>query len=186
MSIKNEMEAIIFLGGDENKIKDLSKHFSISLEDTIKILHELKDDRKNTGINIEINNEIVYLTTNPLYGDGINKYFEQESKPKKLSAASIETLSIVAYKQPISKPEIESIRGVSVDRIIQNLEEKKLLRICGKKEGSGRAKLYEVTEKFLNYLGIESIEELPDYEEIKNKLNVNENFLISNLEKIEA
>lgn len=170
MSIKDEIEAIIFLGGDENKIKDLARHFSISVEDTLKILQELKMDRKNMGINVEINGDIVFLTTNPLYGESINKFFEQETRPKKLSQASLETLSIIAYKQPISKPEIEIIRGVSVDRIIQNLEEKSLIRVCGKKDGSGRAKLYEVTEKFLAYLGLDDIKKLPKYEEIKLKL----------------
>lgn len=74
MSIKNEMEAIIFLGGDENKGDLSQKHFSISLEDTIKFTW-IKGWQKKYGINIEINNEIVYLTTNPLYGDGINKYW---------------------------------------------------------------------------------------------------------------
>ena len=103
MSIKSQVEAIIFLGGDENKIKDLAKFFKISIEDMLKILLELKDDRKDTGINIEIDSEIVYLSTNPLYGEVINNYFEQETKPKKLSSASIETLSIIAYKQPFTK-----------------------------------------------------------------------------------
>lgn len=63
----------------------------------------------------------------------INDFFQQESKPKKLSGAALETLSIIAYRQPITKGEIEAIRGVSVDRIIQNLEEKKFVRVCGKK-----------------------------------------------------
>ena len=154
MSIKNQVEAIIFLGGDENKIKDLAKFFKISIEDMLKILLELKDDRKDMGINIEIDSEIVYLSTNPLYGEIINNYFEQETKPKKLSSASIETLSIIAYKQPITKSEIESIRGVSVDRIISN---------------------YEVTSKFLSYLGIKNVGELPDYNLLKEKIKNMEN-----------
>ncbi len=179
MSIKEQIESIIFLGGDENKVKDLAKFFSISIEDTLKIIKELKDDRKNTGINVELDNDIVYLVTNPLNGDIINKFFDQETKPKKLSTASMETLSIVAYKQPVSKSEIEHIRGVSVDRIIQNLEEKKLVRVCGKKEGQGRAKLYEVTKKFLDYLGIDDIKDLPNYAYVKEKLEYNEMNLIN-------
>lgn len=170
MSIKNQVEAIIFLGGDENKIKDLAKHFAISISDMLKILEELRDDRKNTGINIEIENEIVYLTTNALYGDSINRYFEQEKKPKKLSAAAIETLSIIAYRQPITKSEIESIRGVSVDRIIYTLEEKKFVRNCGRQESGRKANLYEVTDRFLAYLGIKNISELPDYNILKERL----------------
>lgn len=171
MSIKNQVESIIFLGGDENKIKDLAKHFQISILDMLKILEELKDDRKDTGINIEIEGEIVYLTTNPLFGDSINRYFEQEKRPKKLSSAAIETLSIIAYRQPITKSEIESIRGVSVDRIISNLEEKKFVRNCGRQETGRKANLYEVTDRFLAYLGIKNIKDLPDYSLLKEKLN---------------
>lgn len=171
MSIKNQVESIIFLGGDENKIKDLAKHFAISVADMLKILDELKDDRKDTGINVEIDGEIVYLTTNPLFGDSINRYFEQEKKPKKLSAAAIETLSIIAYKQPITKSEIESIRGVSVDRIIYTLEERKFVRNCGRQETGRKANLYEVTERFLAYLGIKNIKDLPDYQLLKEKLD---------------
>lgn len=171
MSIKNQVESIIFLGGDENKIKDLAKHFTISVADMLKILDELKDDRKDTGINVEIDGEIVYLTTNPLFGDSINRYFEQEKKPKRLSAAAIETLSIIAYKQPITKSEIESIRGVSVDRIIYTLEERKFVRNCGRQETGRKANLYEVTERFLAYLGIKNIKDLPDYQLLKEKLD---------------
>lgn len=174
MSIKNQVESIIFLGGDENKIKDLAKHFAISVLDMLKILEELKDDRKDTGINIEIEGEIVYLTTNPLFGDNINRYFEQEKKPKKLSSAAIETLSIIAYRQPITKSEIESIRGVSVDRIIYTLEEKKFIRNCGKQETGRKANLYEVTDRFLAYLGIKNISELPDYSLLKERLKSHE------------
>lgn len=169
MDIKNSIEAILLLGGDEIKIRELSKFFSLTIEEILKILEELRGERRDTGINIEINGELVNLVTNPRYGEVINKFFEQETKPKKLSGAALETLSIIAYRQPITKTEIEQIRGVSVERIIQNLEEKKFIRICGKKESIGRPNLYEVTDKFLGYIGIKKIEELPNYYEVKEK-----------------
>ena len=175
MGIKNQVEAIIFLGGDENKIKDLARFFKISVEDMLKIILELKDDRRDSGINIEIDGELVYLTTNAIYGEVINNYFEQETKPKRLSSASIETLTIIAYKQPVTKSEIESIRGVSVDRRIANLEERKFVRNCGKQKTGRKANLYEVTDKFLSYLGIRDISELPDYQELKEKIKDVEN-----------
>ncbi|MDU1909923.1 SMC-Scp complex subunit ScpB [Fusobacterium sp.] len=169
MSIQNKIEAILLLGGDEVKIKDLCNFFSLSIEEIMEILSNLKSERKNSGINIEFSGEFVYLVTNPLYGEFINQYFEHEAKPKKLSGAALETLSIIAYRQPITKSEVESIRGVSVDRIVQNLEEKKFVRVCGKKEGIGRANLYEITDKFLGYIGISSIDELPNYLEVKGR-----------------
>ena len=167
MEIKNRIEAILLLGGDEIKIRELCKFFSLSLEEMLKILDELKEDRRDTGINIEISGEVVSLATNPICGEVINSFFEQETKPKKLSGAALETLSIIAYRQPITKGEIEAIRGVSADRIIQNMEEKKFVRVCGKKETIGRPNLYEVTDKFLSYIGIKNIEELPNYFEVK-------------------
>ena len=169
--MKEQIESILLLGGDEVKIKDLSKFFSLPVEKILEVLEELKRDRFFTGINLEINEEIVYLITNPKCGEGINMYFKQEAKPKKLSNAALETLSIIAYRQPVTKSEIEAVRGVSTDRVMQTLEERKFVRICGKKASIGKPNLYEITDKFLGYLGVLSVEELPRYEEMKEKLN---------------
>lgn len=169
MNIKQEIEGILFLSGEGVKIKELSKHFSLSFINMMDILKELKEERKNTGLNLSFEEDKVFFVTNPICGEGINNFFEQEAKPKKISAAALETVSIIAYKQPITKSEIESIRGVSVDRLIQNLEEKRFVRVCGKKNTTGKPNLYEITEVFLAYLGINSVEELPNYKEISGK-----------------
>lgn len=171
MGMKDELESILFLGGDENKIKDLAKFFEISLEDMLKLIEELREDRKHTGICVEMENDLVYLVSNPSNGEVIHQYFEQEVKPRKLSAAAMETLSIIAYRQPITKREIEKIRGVAVDHIVQSLEERNLIRFCGYKESVGKPKLYEVSAKFLGYMGISSLEELPEYERMKELLH---------------
>lgn len=171
MNFKKNMEAIIFLAGDGIKIKELAKYFSISFLETLSILKEIKEEKKDTGINLEFGDESVYFVTNPVCGENISKFFNQESKPKKLSAAALETVSIIAYKQPITKSEIEAIRGVSTDRIVQSLEERNFIKVCGKKESIGRPNLYEVTEKFLSYLGIDRVEELPNYIEMRGEKN---------------
>nr|WP_307774982.1 SMC-Scp complex subunit ScpB [uncultured Cetobacterium sp.] len=171
LGIKEQIESILLLGGDEIKIKDLSKFFSLSSEKVIEVLEELKKERIQTGINIEIHEELVYFITNPRCGEIVNMFFKQDTKPKKLSNAALETLSIIAYRQPVTKSEIEAVRGVSTDRVIQTLEERKFVRICGKKNTIGKPNLYEITDKFLGYLGITSVEELPKYEEMKEKLN---------------
>lgn len=176
LGIKEQIEAILLLGGEEIKIRDLSKFFSLSVDKILSILEELKRERVKTGINIEIHDELVYLVTNPQCGEIINLYFKQDLKPKKLSNAALETLSIIAYRQPVTKADIELIRGVSTDKVMQTLEERNFIRVCGKKEAIGRPNLYEITDKFLGYLGVTSVEELPRYEEMKEKLNgVNEN-----------
>ncbi|MGL5053533.1 MAG: SMC-Scp complex subunit ScpB [Cetobacterium sp.] len=176
MGIKEHIESILLLGGDEIKIRDLSKFFSITVEKILDLLEELKKERFNTGVNLEIDQEVVRLITNPRCGEIVNMYFKQDIKPKKLSNAGLETLSIIAYRQPVTKSEIEAVRGVSTDRVIQTLEERKFVRVCGKKESIGKPNLYEVTDKFLGYLGISTVDELPQYEIMKEKLNgTNEN-----------
>jgi segregation and condensation protein B len=169
--IKNQIEAILLIGGEDIKIKDLCEFFSLSIDKIIPIIYELKGERKYSGINIEINGDFIYLVSNAKYGEIVNNFFEQEKKPRKLSIPSLETLSIIAYNQPITKSEIESIRGVKVDSIVGTMESKKFIRVCGKKESIGRPNLYEVTEKFLKYLGIDTVEELPKYFEFKQHLN---------------
>lgn len=175
MGIIEQIEAIIFLSGDGIKIKEISKYFSLNFFETINILTELKELRKNSGVNLEIGEEMVYFITNPYCGEAVVNFFEQESKPKKLSSAALETVSIIAYKQPVTKSEIETIRGVASDRIIQGLEERKFVRVCGRKETPGKPNLYEVTGNFLAYLGVNSVEELPNYHEMRGVERVGEN-----------
>jgi len=167
-NIKNKIEAILLLGGDEVKISDLAKFFALSEKEITDLARELRFERRNTGISLEIAGENIFLTTNPLYGEDVTKYFERGFTPRKLSAAAMETLSIIAYKQPITKGEISNIRkGMTVDGVIFSLLEKKFIRVCGVKKGPGRPKLYEVTDKFLGYLGVNAVEDLPNYQEIK-------------------
>jgi segregation and condensation protein B len=167
MNLKLHLESILLLSVEELKISELCKFFKKNQEEMIDILNEIKEERKNTGINLEIGRENVYLITNPASGEIVHRFFNQESKPKKLSGAALETLSIIAYRQPVTKSEIEAIRGVAVEGVVQNLEDKKLIRVCGKKDGIGRPNLYGVTDRFFSYLKINSIEELPNYIEVK-------------------
>lgn len=91
---------------------------------------------------------------------------------KKLSQASLETLSIIAYRQPITKLEIEQIRGVNCDYTIQKLLDKELISISGKADGPGRPLLYVLSQFFLDYFGINSISDLPQLKDIEEKENI--------------
>jgi segregation and condensation protein B len=103
--------------------------------------------------------------TKPAYQASIGILLKQHSK-KKLSKAAVETLAIIAYKQPITKTEIEQIRGVNCDYAIKKLLDKELIHIAGKAETAGRPLLYQSTEKFLEYFGINSLKELPTLKDI--------------------
>jgi segregation and condensation protein B len=98
--------------------------------------------------------------TKPAYHNIIGTYLKQTTK-KRLSQAALETLSIIAYKQPISKGELESIRGVSCDYSIQKLLEKELVAIAGRSDAPGRPLLYSTSEKFMDYFGLKSLRDLP-------------------------
>ncbi len=169
--MKRDIEAILLLSGDDLQIEELSKYFKRGM-DTIKdILFDIREEMRDRGINLYIKGGRVYLATNPKSGETVHCFFNQESRPKKLSAAAMETLSIIAYRQPVTKGDIEDIRGVAVDGVMNSLEEKKLIAICGKREGIGRPNVYEVTDTFLAYMGIESVEELPNYREVREKID---------------
>ena len=113
----------------------------------------------------EIANGYQFLTKGA-YHPTVGTYLRQNTK-KRLSRAAIETLSIIAYKQPISKGEMEKIRGVSCDYSVQKLLEKELVLITGRSEGPGRPLLYGTSEKFMDYFGINNLTELPKPKDFK-------------------
>jgi len=114
--------------------------------------------------------------TKPSYHRIIGDFLKISSK-KKLSKSALETLSIIAYKQPISKTEIESIRGVNADYAVQKLLEKELVEILGRAEGPGRPLLYGTSTKFLNHFGLHSTKDLPklkEFETVEDTIGVKE------------
>lgn len=108
------------------------------------------------------------VVTDSKYAPWLRKLFRQK-RNEQLSKAALETLAIVAFKQPITKPEIEFIRGVDVDGVLKGLLEKGLIRIAGRKKTVGRPLLYATTKKFLEYFGLNSLEELPSPDELLQK-----------------
>lgn len=108
--------------------------------------------------------------TKPAYQASIGIMLKQQSK-KRLSTSAMETLSIIAYKQPISKTEIENIRGVNCDYAVQKLLDKGLIEITGKAETIGRPMLYGTTQKFMEYFGINDLVELPVPKDFVNEIN---------------
>jgi len=108
--------------------------------------------------------------TKPAYQASISIMLKQQSK-KRLSTSAMETLSIIAYKQPISKTEIENIRGVNCDYAVQKLLDKGLIEITGKAETIGRPMLYGTTTKFMEYFGINDLQELPTPKDFSTEVN---------------
>ena len=171
LDLKNKIEALIFLSKEPLSIDELTKYFKLEKAQIEEAVNELKEDKKDTGINLKIDKEILSFVTNPSCGEEIKNFFHPELKIKKLSKSAMETLAIIAYKGPITKGEIEIIRGVSAEKAVGNLLEKNLIYISGKRKSIGTPNLYNVTEDFYSYLNIEKEENLPGYEEFR-KINL--------------
>ena len=171
LDLKNKIEALIFLSKEPLSIDELTKYFKLEKQPLEEAVDELKEDKKNTGINLKTDKEILSFVTNPSCGEEIKNFFHPEMRIKKLSKSTMETLAIIAYKGPITKGEIEVIRGVSAEKAISNLLEKNLIYISGKKKSIGTPNIYNVTEDFYSYLNIDKEENLPGYEEFR-KINL--------------
>ena len=166
-NIEEKLEAIIFLSKEMITIKELAQFYGMENFEIEEVLNNLREKRKSTGINLKIENGIVCLVSNPLFGSDVKRFFNPEMKLKKLSRSAMETLAIIAYKGPITKAEIEQIRSVGVDKTMSNLLERKLIYISGRKKTAGTPNLYEVTDDFYSYLNIRNREELPGNEQFQ-------------------
>ena len=164
-NLEDRVETIVFLSKEQLTVEELAKFYEIELSKMEEILLNLKEKRKTSGINVKIENGMIMLVSNPLYGEDVKRFFNPEMKIKKLTRSTMETLAIIAYKGPITKTEIEQIRGVNVEKTMTNLLEKNLIYISGKKKTIGTPNLYEVTEDFYSYLNINGKEELPGFEQ---------------------
>ena len=165
--IEEKVEAIIFLAKEMVTVQELAQFYAMENFEMEEVLHSLREKRKNTGINLKIENGVVFLVSNPLFGFDVKRFFNPEMKLKKLSRSAMETLAIIAYKGPVTKAEIEQIRGAGADKTMANLLERKLIYISGKKKSIGTPNLYEVTEDFYSYLNIHGREELPGSEQFQ-------------------
>lgn len=126
---------------------------------------QLKYSQNNMAIElVNINNGYQFLTKKQFHP--IVNLLQLQRAKKKLSQAALETLAVVAYKQPVTKTEIEQIRGVNCDYSIQKLLEKELISISGKSDAVGKPLLYSTSGQFMDYFGINSIDELPHLKEL--------------------
>ena len=156
------IEAILFVAGEAVNVADLAHALELTVSELSEQLDLLKSklDQTERGICLKRFGMSVQLATRPEYAEYIERLLQPVQK-QSLSQAAMETLSIIAYKQPITKTEIEEIRGVKCDYSVQALLNKDLIMEVGRRESLGRPIEYGTTEQFLSHFGIESLEELP-------------------------
>ncbi|MBO0995340.1 SMC-Scp complex subunit ScpB [Bacillus sp. SD088] len=165
------LESLLFAAGDEGlSIKQIGEAMGIPEEKALQLLDILKskyEEDTTRGVTIVAFAESYQLVTKKEFSDYLKKLVESPSASS-LSQAGLETLAIIAYKQPITRVEIEGIRGVKTERPIQTLISKGLIMEVGRAEGTGRAKLYGTTSEFLDYFGLKDLQELPLLEEMSH------------------
>lgn len=164
------IESLLFASGDPMKAKDISSILECSESYTKEILEELRIEynKEERGIKLVCINKMYQLVTKPENSDYIQKILKTNSR-QSLSQAAIESLAIIAYKQPITRVEIDEIRGVKSESAIQRLLERNLIKECGRKEVIGRPILYGTTDEFLRQFQLENLKELPTIDELSEK-----------------
>lgn len=165
--LKSVVEGLLFASGDEG-VTDKQLAYVLDVTDTTihHLLEELMYDYENTnrGFMIMHANGYHYLTTKPEHSYYFKKLLETPHS-NKLSQAALETLAIIAYKQPVTRVEIEEIRGIKSDHSVQTLLARSLIEETGRKDSVGRPVLFATSKDFLTYFGLISIEELPPLQE---------------------
>lgn len=161
---KGIVESLLFAAGDEGlTIKQIARALEVEEMKAEEIIRELNSEYlqdPNRGMTIVQFAGTYQLATKKEHSPYLRKLMET-SYQSTLSQAALETLAIIAYNQPITRAEIEDIRGVKTERPLQTLAGKALIKEVGRKEGTGRAILYGTTKEFLDYFGLKSIDELP-------------------------
>jgi segregation and condensation protein B len=159
---KRVIEAVLFLTEEPLKADRIAAVLATSLSEAEILMQELKDDLgvANRGLQIVETAGGFQMGTVPELAPYLERAFSEDVSSN-LSTAALEALAIIAYKQPVTRIEIESIRGVRSEHVLENLLKRKLVKISGRKEGPGRPLLYGTTADFLKYFGLKELADLP-------------------------
>lgn len=175
--IKSVLESLMFVMGDPVEAKTAADLFEIPVTDALKIFRELASDyeERGSGLRIREMDKAFQLCTNAENDDYI-RILCTPVKERRLSQSSLEVLAIIAYKQPVTKGQIDSIRGIRSDRVLEGLMKRGLIKELGRSNGVGRPYLYGTTRQFLELFGFESLSELPEIEDADSLVLDDEDF----------
>lgn len=160
------IEGLLFAAGEAVPVKEIAKILKENIEETEKTIKEMQNsfNEERRGIQIKKIDDKYQLATREEHYEYIKQIMVPKT-PTGLSKAALETLAIIAYKQPVTRMEIESLRGVKCEKSIQTLMDKSLIKDVGRLDSPGKPILYGTTEDFLKYIGIESLKQLPNIED---------------------
>ena len=174
-TIKSAIESMMFVWGEPLDIKEIAEIFNMDKKEIYNLCKELQEEYEQEGRGIvirEVNRSFQFVTRSENLG-----YIERLCTPvkhKKLSQSALEVLALVAYKQPVTKGEIEAVRGIRCDRVIEGLTKKTLIAEVGRSTSVGRPVLYGTTDEFLRQFGFETLKDLPAIEDIEGVMGDDE------------
>lgn len=163
------LEGLLFVMGDEGiELEKIKSVLEITDTELKNLISELKNEYENPnrGLSIEEFGNKIKITTKKEHKEYYEKLVDEENNSM-LSNAALETLAIIAYNGPITRVEVDEIRGINSSHLVRKLLLKNLIKDVGRSEKPGRPILYSVTDEFLDYFGLNKIEDLPKVEEIK-------------------
>lgn len=172
-NLKGIIESILFVAGESVEMFEIADKLQVELDEVKKAVEELKAEREQakSGIQILVFNDKVQLSSNPDYADAIAEVLNP-IKEKALTKAVLEVCAIIAYKQPITRLEVENVRGVNSDYAINVLIENNLIEVVGRKDAVGKPLLFGTTDTFLKKFDMSTLEDLPDYNELIERIKV--------------
>ncbi|MFB5661594.1 SMC-Scp complex subunit ScpB [Alteribacillus sp. HJP-4] len=174
--IEDILEALLYVCGDEGlSIQDAARVLELTEDDASNVLLSCKETafNVNRGLQIKQAGDRFFFISHKKAAPYIEKLAEIPERSA-LSQAALETLSIVAYNQPVTRTEVDDIRGVKSERAMQTLLQKALIAEAGRAQKTGRPILYQTTNRFMEYFGISSLEELPELSTTDNEEKAND------------
>lgn len=166
------VESLLFLSGNGLKVADIAAQLEIKTSDVNAAVKRLKEKYGGkSGIHLLSYNGKIQFASNPAYSDVIACVLNP-IRERDLSNAALETIAIIAYRQPVTRLDIEQIRGVNSEYTVQMLLKNNLIEVVGRKEAVGKPLLFGTTDEFLKRFQLESLDELPDYETLLESIKV--------------
>jgi len=171
-TLESQIEAILFVAGEGLSIEFLAEKLGVTKAEAGEVIESLKKRYSGEcGIHLIKYRNCYQFSTNPAIVESVNLVLNPV-REKNLTRAAMETMAIVAYKQPVTRLEIEEVRGVASDYAINILLENNLIEVKGRKDALGKPLLYGTTDEFLKRFELENIDGMPSYEQLMEKIKV--------------
>lgn len=171
-TLANIIESILFVSGKEVAVKDISEKLEVTDGEVLNAAKSLQEKYgAESGVNLLIFNKKLQFCSNPTNAESVANVLNP-IRERELSKSMLEAAAIIAYKQPVTRLELDQIRGCNSDYALQNLLKLEVVEVVGRKDVIGKPLLYGTTDKFLKRFQISSLDELPDYDDLMNKIKL--------------